>query len=93
MCKKNGIDGYQVTGPNSNSIFIPIAGYKGCSGDEQGLFYWSSTTGAGRNPDSPMSSEGDDAVALRSDCRKPLWGMDRPYSAPIRPVKVREYKD
>ena len=40
----NGIDGYEVTGTNSNSIFLPAAGYKGSGGPsypagEYGL-YW-----------------------------------------------------
>ena len=45
LCKKNGINGYTVTGPNGNSIFLPVAGYSedfesvdmGSSGG-----YWSS---------------------------------------------------
>ena len=40
----NGIDGYEVTGTNGNSIFLPAAGYKGSGGPsypagEYGL-YW-----------------------------------------------------
>ena len=43
---QNGVDGYKVTGPNGNSIFLPAAGYvdggtfiyAGSSG-----FYWSSS--------------------------------------------------
>jgi hypothetical protein len=43
---KNGVNGYEVTGPNDNSIFLPAAGYcydvrifdKGSIGH-----YWSST--------------------------------------------------
>ena len=46
---KNGVNGYKVTGPNGNSIFLPAAGYRnnmslcdaGADGD-----YWSATLGS-----------------------------------------------
>ena len=49
---QNGVKGYKVTGPNSNSIFLPAAGYRdnsyllsaGSSG-----YYWSSSL-YGSNP-------------------------------------------
>ena len=44
---QNGVNGYKVTGPNGNSIFLPAAGYRYCNGnvDYVGAFggYWSST--------------------------------------------------
>ena len=43
---QNGIDGYKVTGPNGNSIFLPAAGYRnGSSLFSAGSYgdYWSST--------------------------------------------------
>ena len=43
---QNGVNGYKVTGPNGNSIFLPAAGYR----DGSSLYYtggygyyWSST--------------------------------------------------
>ena len=40
-------DGYDVMGPNGNSIYLPAAGYCNCNGDVNGVdtsgFYWSST--------------------------------------------------
>lgn len=43
---QNGVKGYKVTGPNGNSIFLPVAGRRGRSSliyaGEYG-FYWSST--------------------------------------------------
>lgn len=43
---KNGVKGYTVTGPNGNSIFLPVAGYRRGSGlgnaDSDGK-YWSSS--------------------------------------------------
>ena len=43
---ENGINGYRVTGPNGNSIFLPATGY--CYGDNvnyRGMYgyFWSST--------------------------------------------------
>ena len=42
----NNVNGYKVTGPNGNSIFLPVAGYKGAGptypAGEDGL-YWTST--------------------------------------------------
>ena len=49
----NGINGYRVTGPNGNSIFLPAAGYRGGTGvDGRGSYgdYWSgslSSNGSG----------------------------------------------
>ena len=42
----NGVNGYKVTGPNGNSVFLPAAGYRdGSSLDYAGSYgdYWSST--------------------------------------------------
>ncbi|MBR5238500.1 MAG: fimbrillin family protein [Paludibacteraceae bacterium] len=47
--KQNGVNGYIVTGPNGNSIFLPAAGYKGGSSlYDAGTYgcYWSSSLGA-----------------------------------------------
>ena len=42
---QNGVDGYKVTGPNGNSIFLPAAGYRTSSLSSVGSRgdYWSST--------------------------------------------------
>jgi hypothetical protein len=47
---QNGVDGYKVTGPNGNSIFLPFAGYMDggvlyLAGELGG--YWSSSLGTG----------------------------------------------
>ena len=50
----NGVYGYQVTGPNGNSIFLPAAGYRSRSGvSDQGAdgYYRSSTLGDGFSND------------------------------------------
>ena len=44
--KMNGVNGYKVTGPNGNSIFLPAAGYRSstslCDAGTYG-YYWSAT--------------------------------------------------
>ena len=43
---QNGVNGYRVTGPNSNSIFLPAAGfryYTSLSNEGSGGDYWSAT--------------------------------------------------
>ena len=74
-------DGYIVTGPNGNSIFLPAAGgrledelyYGGLDG-----FYWSST---------PYSENTEDAIILGFD--RGTWNMFRYYrfyGFSVRPV-------
>ena len=46
LMSQNGVEGYKVTGPNGNSIFLPAAGYRnrswlGYAGSSG--YYWSST--------------------------------------------------
>ena len=43
---QNGVNGYRVTGPNGNSIFLPAAGYRNETDvDNRGShgYYWSSS--------------------------------------------------
>ena len=46
---EKGVNGYKVTGPNGNSIFLPAAGLRGCFGDVVAVgffgYYWSSSPG------------------------------------------------
>ena len=45
----NGVNGYQITGPNGNSIFLPASGYRyNTDVDHLGMrgsngYYWTST--------------------------------------------------
>lgn len=39
----NGINGFKVTGPNGNSIFLPAAGFNAITGQGKRLYYWCST--------------------------------------------------
>ena len=78
----SNVNGYRVTGPNGNSIFIPAAGYRyGDSFDSVGSygFYWTSSlsTVSGSDTSHPLSF-GSDFVA---------FGSYQRYSGlPIRPV-------
>ncbi|MBR4974384.1 MAG: hypothetical protein IKY60_02230, partial [Bacteroidales bacterium] len=78
---QNGKEGYKVTGPNGNSIFLPAAGLRdGSSFDSAGEFgfYWSST---------PDESDDDFACSLyfNSSGHGVNW-YDRGYGRSVRPV-------
>ena len=48
----NGVNGYRVTGPNGNSIFFPVVGYRdGTNIDYAGsiAYYWSSSLNSDRD--------------------------------------------
>ena len=78
---QNGVNGYRVTGPNGNSIFLPAAGYRdGSSLYSAGSngYYWSST---------PDESGSDSAYYLGFDGggHGVNWS-DRLYGRSVRPV-------
>lgn len=83
----NGVDGYKVTGPNGNSIFLPAAGWRyrsslknaGSNG-----YYWTST---------PVEDNDIIAYSLYFDGNFHVVGADhlnfksrRYYGMPVRPV-------
>ena len=76
---QNGVYGYKVTGPNSNSVFLPAAGY--CNGTrayDRGSYgyYWSSSLcGSNRACDLHFKSGG---------CG--WYGDGRSYGLSVRPV-------
>lgn len=77
----NGINGYRVTGPNGNSIFLPAAGYKtGRKRKEMGTggFYWTGTL----NRDMPSS-----AYNLNFRGYDAEWTASRAYGFSVRPVR------
>ena len=58
---QNGVDGYKVTGPNGNSIFLPATGYRdGTAVYNRGSFgdYWSSSLYSGNNYNASYLSSG-----------------------------------
>ena len=78
---QNGVNGYQVTGPNGNSIFLPTAGvclhsnlnFAGSDG-----WYWSS---------SPRTGGPYNACSLYFDSNSVKWNtFDRCYGQSVRPV-------
>ena len=78
---QNGVNGYKVTGPNGNSIFLPAAGYRyGSSLDYAGEYgsYWSST---------PLESNSSNAYDLDFGSSKHgVYGDDRGIGRSVRPV-------
>ena len=78
---QNGVNGYKVTGPNGNNIFLPAAGYRFRSSlyfaGEYG-YYWSST---------PDESDSDYARDLRFDgSTQGVGWFDRLDGLSVRPV-------
>lgn len=77
----NGINGYRVTGPNGNSIFLPAAGYQpGKQRQETGSagFYWSGTLNR------EMTSS---AYNLNFRGYDAEWTASRAYGFSVRPVR------
>ncbi len=78
---RNGVNGYKVTGPNGNSIFLPAAGWMGggpLGGAGSYGDYWSSSL----ETDYP-----DVAYYVSLDSDNVVWdGNDRSYGHPVRPV-------
>lgn len=79
---KNGIDGHLVTGPNGNSIFIPVAGYLTYDWDNAvGKLgnYWSSSLSTNNDP--------NEAYFLAMDKNRAWMSQgDRYIGRSIRPV-------
>ncbi len=77
-----GCRGYQIIGPNRNSIFLPLAGWKGKTGSskkgEQGL-YWSSTSDSGE-------LQAACGLLLRGGGSPSVMRGTRNGGTPIRPV-------
>ena len=79
--KQNGVNGYRVTGPNGNSIFLPAAGYlNGFAVCDRGYcgFCWSSSL---------YSNDSDSAYYLYFYYRNYGWSNGyRNYGLSVRPV-------
>ena len=79
---QNGVNGYKVTGPNGNSIFLPAAGYMEYSGPSAvGSFggYWSSSL-------SPNAPVGAYDMYFESDYVKLFSDRYRYHIRSVRPV-------
>ena len=78
--EKNGVKGYEITGPNGNTIFMPAAGnYMGSTRYNAGIggLYWTAT--------SPTTEKGN-AYYLHFDVDRNIISADRYYGLAIRPV-------
>ena len=80
---QSGVNGYKVTGPNGNSIFLPAAGY--CDGSSrfyvgESVQYWSSRPYEG---DTGYASQ----LYFNSGGRGVSW-RGRNYGLTVRPVSV-----
>jgi hypothetical protein len=81
--KKNGEEGYKVTGPNENTVFFPAASYR----DKDGLqplligFYWSSTL---------EKSDPIEAKSLLFGAGIDITNGIRYHGLSVRPVRVSE---
>ena len=78
----NGVDGYTVTGPNGNSIFLPISGYFSDTNVEDIGYngtYWSS------EQKSDYSSQAY-VIDIYNDGDISLFANSRYYGLSIRPV-------
>ena len=84
---QGGVNGYKVTGPNGNSIFLPAAGERYNTSIEllnaEGL-YWTSSL---------YTTRPDLSVAVNFDAEGVCWisGWYRRYGLTIRPVSGRPY--
>lgn len=80
----NGVNGYKVTGPNGNSIFLPAAGYRygtSLTNEGAGGYYWSST------PYETYAYPGGGADYLYFGSDDYGWrGNYRYYGQSVRPV-------
>ena len=84
--KQNGFKGYNVTGPNGNSIFLPTTGYKNGSDFMSGTCgngsYWSST---------PNFSNSSDAYGFNFHSSSyTVASIIRGCGQAVRPVRDRE---
>lgn len=76
----NGVNGYRMTGPNGNSIFLPAAGrqYEDRYIGETNGYYWSATSWDGKFR--------GDHINFYPDNEFPIYSSYRNYGQPIRPV-------
>ena len=75
----NGVNGYRMTGPNGNSIFLPAAGrhYNERHIGESNGYYWSATSGG---------LYWAEHINFYPDNEFPIYSSYRNYGQPIRPV-------
>ena len=80
--EQNGVNGYKVTGPNGNCIFLPAAGYRyGASLSNVGLggYYWGAT------PGDSINGSGAYDLYFGSGFES-VYYSNRDYGRSVRPV-------
>lgn len=82
----NDETGYIVTGPNGNTIFLPLTGFKS---SDDGISYEKDSRGYYWTSDlfSKDACAGNALIIKTEDVSFRIWGVDRYYGCPIRPVK------
>ena len=83
----NGVNGYQVTGPNGNSIFLPAAGESAKYSIGVRGYYWSSSMSF-LEPNNYFPTNANN-LYFASDLAK-LNGSSRFMGCPVRAVRVTE---
>ena len=81
-----GVNGYKVTGPNGNSIFLPAAGWFGASLSGRGTlgYYWSATPYEESNP--YVSNSGNAYYLDFGSGRYHMYWLVRYNGRSVRPV-------
>lgn len=82
----DGINGFMITGPNGNSMFLPAGGeIRGEKNDEFGQLcsYWSGTKSFVRNAFTINAYVDEDDGTISVKC----WGDYKPLGRLVRPVK------
>ena len=80
-----GVNGFKITGPNSNSIFLPAGGYiSDDKNDEVGTqcSYWGGTKSFIRNAHTILAGFDKEDERVYKKC----WGDYRPIGRLVRPV-------
>ena len=68
----NGVDGYEVIGPNNKSIFLPATGYKRATNDYSNAtsgFYWSNTLSTDKDEDASKLNFSSNGTFTRDGIR------------------------
>lgn len=95
LCKwewteKDNTEGWLVTGPNGNSIYLPAAGYKDPGGStecrDSWAYYWSGTLVAPKDKNAYMLDARKEGFWQAPDKKVGLRGEERITGHSIRPV-------
>ncbi len=89
--RRNGVNGYLVTGRNGNSIFLPAAG--GCSidiyNDGQFAYYWSRTLCSAKKMAIEAADQGEAYILFfNSFGKQEIWYDSRYTGIPVRAVRA-----